>query len=300
MILLTLFSFLHNISKNNFGGTMKPLIAYYDGRVGSPEEITVPISDRSLFFGDAVYDAALVKDGNIFLAEEHVERLLNGAKRLKIEHKFTAESISTEIKRFAKASGKGVHFLYFQLSRRSEGRTHSYLYADGAALLMTLSKANLPCPDKTLSLISVPDTRYLHCDVKTVNLLPAVMASGYAEENGADEAVFVRDGIVTECAHSNVSILKDGTLYTHPLTNRILPGITRKHLISYCERSRIPVKEIPFTFSELEAADEVIVSSTTKLCVRATFLDKKPVGGKNTHLADKICSALFDEFVHYS
>ena len=279
---------------------MKTLIAYYDGLIGEPNKIKVPISDRSIFFGDAVYDAALLKDGKIFLASEHVERLLNGAKILKIKHNFTAESLMTELERCTRMFERGVYFIYFQLSRRSDERIHSYKASAGSSLFITVSECRTPSPDKALSLVSLPDTRYLHCNVKTVNLLPAVMASGYAEENGADEAVFVRDGIVTECAHSNISILQNGVLYTHPLTEHILPGITRSHLLECCRKLGVGIKETGFSLSDLRSADEVLVTSTTKLCVRAEFLDGFAIGGKNTYISKKICAAMLDEFVHYS
>ena len=97
---------------------MKPLIAYYNGTLGAPEEIFIPISDRSIFFGDAVYDAALVRNGKIFLEDEHVFRILKCAEKLKIEHKYTAETLKSELRKCIGKFKDGLFFLYFQLSRR--------------------------------------------------------------------------------------------------------------------------------------------------------------------------------------
>ena len=129
-------------------------------------------------------------------------------------------------------------------------------------------------------LISMEDTRFFHCNIKTLNLIPSVMASQRAAEKDCQETVFHRGDLVTECAHSNVSIIKDGKFITHQLDNLVLPGITRKHLIQICKEKGIPVEERDYTMDELRAADEVIVSSSGALCMAACELDGKPKGGK--------------------
>ena len=122
------------------------------------------------------------------------------------------------------------------------------------------------------------------------------MAAQKAEEAGCDECIFHRGDIVTECAHSNVSILKDGVFITHPTDHYILPGISRMHLIQECKRLGIPVDETPFTMKELYEADEIIVSSSTKLIVRACELEGKPVGGKAPELFKKLQDAYLERF----
>ena len=151
-------------------------------------------------------------------------------------------------------------------------------------------------PDRALKLTATEDIRFLHCNIKTLNLLPNVMAAQKAEEAGCDECIFHRGDIVTECAHSNVSILKDGVFITHPTDHYILPGISRMHLIQECKRLGIPVDETPFTMKELYEADEIIVSSSTKLIVRACELEGKPVGGKAPELFKKLQDAYLERF----
>ena len=107
------------------------------------------------------------------------------------------------------------------------------------------------------------------------------MAAQQASEAGCNETVFVRDGFVTECSHSNISMVKDGVFITHPLDNLILPGITLKHLLMLAEKNGIPTSEAPFTMQELADADEIIVSSSGGLCIQAVELDGKPIGGKD-------------------
>ena len=118
-----------------------------------------------------------------------------------------------------------------------------------------------------------------------------------AKEAGCQECVFYRPGgRVTECAHSNVHIIKDGKLITAPTDNLILPGIARAHIIKACKKLEIPVSETPYTLDDLFNADEVIVSSSSNLCLHANEIDGKPVGGKAPELLEKIRVAVLDEF----
>ena len=151
--------------------------------------------------------------------------------------------------------------------------------------------------NKRVQLITMEDTRFLHCNIKTLNLIPSVMASQRAKEAGCFESVFHRSGRVTECAHSNVHIIKDGVLQTAPTDNLILPGIARKHIIEACGQLGIPVKEEPFYLEQLMDADEVLVSSAGALCLAADQIDGKPVGGKATELLTKLQDTLLQDFL---
>jgi D-alanine transaminase len=123
------------------------------------------------------------------------------------------------------------------------------------------------------------------------------MASQRAKEAGCFEAVFHRDGRVTECAHSNVHILKDGALITAPTDNLILPGIARKHIIKACKEMGVEVFERPYNLDELFAADEILVSSAGALCLSADKIDGKAAGGKAPELLKKLQAKLLDEFM---
>ncbi len=131
-------------------------------------------------------------------------------------------------------------------------------------------------PQVPISLITAEDTRFLHCNIKTLNLLPSVMASQKAEQMGAQETVFHRGDMVTECAHSNVSILKNGIFLSHPNDQYILRGISKTHMIEACYRLGIQVIERPFTLTELMEADEVLVTSSSNFCLHAKEIDGIP------------------------
>ncbi len=148
-----------------------------------------------------------------------------------------------------------------------------------------------------IKLITEPDTRFFHCNIKTLNLIPSVMASEKAKRAGCQETVFYREGgRVTECAHSNVHIIKDGALYTAPLDNLILPGIARKHLIQACDRLGISVHEEPYYLEDLFAAEEVLVTSSSNLCLHAHEIGGKPVGGMQPELIEALRKEVIGEF----
>ncbi len=269
--------------------------AYYGEKYGKLDEISLPLSDRSLFFGDAIYDAAIGYGGGLLFLEEHLARFRSNAERLGFRDIPSTDELSKIFKRLIALSGLREYFLYFQLSATSPSRRHSRGDA-GSALLATLTPYTPPSPEKKLRLITYPDRRYGYCDIKTVNLWPAVLASCAAEEAGADEAVFYFGNTVTECAHSNISILKDGTLITHPTNERILPGITRAHLILAARRANIAVLERPFTLAELFSADEVLISSTSKFCLTACEINGRTVGGGDEIRANLLKESLFSEY----
>lgn len=270
--------------------------AYYNGKFGKRGDISIPLSDRSVFFGDAIYEAAIGCYDRIMWEEEHIDRLLVNARKLSIHHRYTKKDLSAILHEAAVKSCIDDYLIYFSLSRSSESRVHSALKCENANLLITIEPFEVYCSSTPVTLTVKEDLRYQYCDIKTVNLLPNVTALTNAEKNGFDEVVFHRDGIVTECAKSNISIIKQGRLITHPLTNHILPGITRHHILEVCKRLGTPFSEGKYTLCDMYSADEIIISSSSKLCRKVRQIDGISVGGRNEKLADKICSTIFEEY----
>ena len=191
----------------------------------------------------------------------------------------------------------GNLFVYYQVTRGTARRSH--VFPDSAAnLWVTMFPAEIADGTVPIRLVTTEDTRYFHCNIKTLNLIPNVMASEAAKRAGCQEAVFIRpDNLVTECAHRNVHILKEGCLKTHPTDNLILPGIARAHLIRACIETGIPVDETPFTKEELMNADEIIVTSSSNLCLRAEMIDGTCVGGRDTAHYEMLRKYLIDEYL---
>ncbi len=270
--------------------------AYYNGKFGKRDEISIPLTDRTIFFGDAIYEAAIGRYDRILWEDEHLERLFTNAKKLSIHHKYSEKILSDILHEVAIKSCIDDYLIYFSLSRSSAERIHSAKSCADANLLITVEPLTVDKNPSRLCLTVKEDLRYRYCDVKTVNLLPNVIALTGAETEGYDEVVFHRNGIVTECAKSNISILKRGRLITHPLDNEILPGITRKHIIDVCHKFGIPCSEEKFNLSDMYSADEIIISSSSKLCRTAKQIDGISVGGKAPELSEKIRLEVYKEY----
>jgi D-alanine transaminase len=270
-------------------------LGYYNGKWGPLDEMTVPMNDRGCYFGDGVYDAACAANGVIFTLDEHVDRFFNSAKLLEMEITFSKEELKNTLREMFSKVDKGEYLVYWQVTRGTGRRNH--IFPEGPSNLWIMVKPGAIVDFSVkVKLITVEDTRYLHCNIKTLNLIPNIMAAQKAEEAGCYEAVFHRGEVVTECSRSNIHIIKNGTFITHPADNLILSGIARSHLIKACNVLGIPVTERKYTLAELFDADEVLVSSTGSMCLPAETADGKSVGGKAPELVKKLQDKVFGEF----
>ena len=271
-------------------------LGYYNGKFGPLEEMTVPMNDRASWFGDGIYEAGPVRNYKIFALDEHLARMYRNAGEVEIKMPVEKEEMAKILYEMVQKMDQGELFLYWQVTRGTGVRQHTYPNSD-ANLWITVTPLKMSDGKTPIQLITEPDIRFHRCDVKTLNLLPAVMASEKAKQAGCGEAVLYRPGgRVTECAHSNVHIIKDGVLWTAPLDELILPGISRAHLIRACKALDIPVREEPYYLEQLRAADEILVTSSSKLVVHADKLDGQPCGMKDPVTFEKIRKYMLDEF----
>lgn len=272
-------------------------LGYYNGTYGPIEEMTIPMNDRVSWFGDGVYDAGPCRNYHIFAIDEHIDRFFGNAAKLGIVMPVSKQELKELLEKLVHELDYGNLFVYYQVTRGTGIRNHAFTEGAGN-LWITMVPAEISDGHTPIQLVTTEDTRFFHCDIKTLNLIPSVMASQKAAEAGCAEAVFYRPGgRVTECAHSNVHILRGGTLYTAPTDHLILPGIARAHLLRACEALDVPYREEPFTLDELFAADEIIVTSSSNLCLRADRIDGKPVGRKDDALYERLRRYLLDEFI---
>ncbi len=271
-------------------------LGYYNGKTGELNEMTVPMNDRACWFGDGVYEAAMVRNYHFCALNEHVDRLFRSAAKLEITVPMDKEALKALLNGLVKKMDTGGLMAYWQVTRGSGPRGHAF--PEGPAnLWVTLRPKEINPGTEPVGLITDEDIRFLHCDIKTLNLIPSVMAAEKAKRADCYECVFYRAaGRVTECSHSNVHMIKDGVFYTAPADNLILAGIARAHLISACKRLGIPVSETPFTVDELIAADEIITSSSTAPCIRACRVNGQDAGMKRGDLFEALHKAVFDEY----
>lgn len=275
-------------------------LAYYDGIIGTPDELTVPFNDRVHFFGDGVYDATVGGNHQVYLLKDHLDRFYSSARALDIKIPMEKEEFGRLLTELLNKVEGNTHFVYWQVTRGAGARNHVYEEEMKGKLWVMIRPNKLKDPDAPIKLITMEDTRFFHCNIKTLNLIPSVMASQKAREKGADETVFHRGDIVTECAHSNVSILKDGIFYSHPNDNLILRGISKTHMIEACYRLGIPVLERPFSLGELMEADEIIVTSSSNFCLHANEVDGKAAGGKDPVTLKRIQEEVIKEYLTYT
>ena len=255
-------------------------LGYYNGKIGLISELTVPLTDRAFYFGDGVYDAVMCRNNIPYLLWEHIDRLYKNCSILGIVPPMCKNELSLTIKELiARVEGE-EKFIYFHISRGSGIRNHSYSGGEGN-LCITVKPQPLDNVYEKMDTILRKDIRYELCYIKTLNLLPSVLTAQDATDNGCEEAILHRDGIVTECSHSNVSILKNGRLITAPCDQYILPGVTRSHLIGVALENGITVEERKYTTNELLDADEIIVTSSSKMARGVKTIDKRAVGGRD-------------------
>ncbi len=273
-------------------------LGYYNGKFDELDKMQVPMLDRACYFGDGIYDVTYARNYNIYALEEHIDRFFHSAELLKMQVPNTKAELAVLLKSLVKKMDSGNLWVYFQLSRGTGIRTHEFLKDTPANLWVMLRPAEIKDVYRPIRCITMEDTRFLHCNIKTLNLIPSVMATEATVEAGVDECILHRGDIVTECAHSNISILKNGELITHPADCHILAGTGRAHLIGACRHFDIPVIERPYTLEELKNADEVILTSASALCLQIVEVDGSPVGRQAPVLLKQLQDHLLSDFLN--
>ena len=275
-------------------------LGYYNGKVGALDELTVPFNDRVHFFGDGVYEATFTRNHKVFALEEHIDRFYRSAAMVDIKIPMEKEALGQLLTDLLSKVDSKINFVYWQVTRGVEERNHVYAQDLPGKLWVLIRPQMLNDPDIPIKLNDEEDTRFYHCNIKTLNLLPSVRTAQRAKLGGFAETVFHRGEIVTECAHSNVSVLKDGVFYSHPNDEFILRGIAKTHMIQACYRLGITVIEKPFTFDFLKEADEIIVTSSSNFCLHADTLNGEPLGGKDPATLKAIQEEVLKEFYDYT
>jgi len=268
-------------------------IAWYNGVLTSLSEAKISPDDRAFYFGDGIYDVATVRNKVCFALEDHLDRFFTNADKLRFRMPLTKDEVRGVCLELVDKLDDDVDeaVLYFQASRATAPRNHAFPKDAKANLYFTLKPSKFKKIGMEVSAIFEEDIRFLMCDIKTLNLLPNVLAQQKALEAGCYEAIFHRGQRVTEGSHSSICYFKEGILHTPPTDEYILPSITRKHYLQLCEELKIPYKIAPFTKDDLLEADEILIMSTTALMCRCTKIDGKQVGGKDPAVLERLAHA---------
>jgi len=257
--------------------------AYVNGQYLPHRDAGVHIEDRGYQFADGVYEVIAVAGGRLLDEEGHLDRLDRSLGALSIAAPMSRAALRHVLRETIRRNGVGDGIVYLQITRGVAKRDHPFPKYAEPCLVITARRNKGPSAaamEEGVGVISQPDIRWERCDIKSISLLPNVLAKQAAREAGAYEAWLVeQDGTVSEGSSTNAWIVtKDGTLVTHPADNAVLNGITRLGVLQAAKKAGIKVAERRFTLAEATAAKEAFLTSTTSLVLPVVRIDGQPIG----------------------
>jgi D-alanine transaminase len=275
-------------------------IVYLNGEFVPAGEARISPNDRGFIFADGVYEVTKYYKGKPFRYPDHLARLKRSLAELDIEFQAidTLNEVFTELlaKNGFANSDAGI---YVQISRGTHKRIHKFpqnieptIYAYTFA-----SPTNIQNIENGIKVITSEDIRWQRCDIKSVSLLPPTMLYNKAAAAGAGECILIRNGFVTEATFASVCAIKNGVLVTRPLSNLILPGVTRKVVLEICRENNIPIEERLFTEDELYQMDELFITGTGIEITPVVQINDKIVGNNQPGEITKLIQQKFYEMV---
>ena len=271
---------------------------YLNGEYLPKDRATISVDDRGFLLSDGIYEVTPAYRGRLFRMEQHMCRLRKGLDALRIEYdpaelpKMHASLIAANT-----LDVEDVAIVYLQITRGAAPRTHHF---PPAGTLPTVYAFAQVCPrpesarwERGYEAITVPDRRWARVDIKSIGLLPNVLAQQAAVDQGVSDALLVKDGVALEGSHNNVFAVLDGVVTTHPATHQILQGVAREYVIELAREQGIPVEERPVPLEEMRAADEIFFTGTTTEVRPTVRLDDQPVGSGKV---GPVAKALYEAF----
>lgn len=268
------------------GDSVLAMHVYLNGHYIAARDASISPLDRGFLFGDGIYEVVRALNGKLVEAGRHWARLDRSLRETRIDRPLTLgdDAVSEIALRLLEENGlmQGHAIVYLEITRGSVSpRTHHFPPAGTPPTVFASAAAFTPFDGQRVTgvpVILAPDERWARCDIKSVNLLPNAMAKQLAVDAGAWETVFVRDGTITEGTSSNFFAVIGGALHTHPATHAILGGITRDVTLEAAKTLGIAVKELGFSVTELETADEAFLTSTTNDVMPVVRVDGTRIG----------------------
>ncbi|MCW5555778.1 MAG: aminotransferase class IV [Verrucomicrobiae bacterium] len=259
------------------------MIVYHNGRFLPKDEVYLSPDDRGFLFGDGAYEVVRASKGRLFRAAAHWQRLQHSLSAIEIQYPTPTEQLdhvaAALLNQNQLAAAEAT--VYLQVTRGVALRKHSYPHPPVATTVYGFAAPFVPPREKCqagVGVITVPDQRWSRCDLKVISLLPNVLANQQAQAAGAQEAVFVRDGVITEGSHTNFAAVREGALLTHPESCVILSGITRRAVLELCDELHVPILEVPLRESELESVDEAMLLGTTSDVMPVIRINEQQIG----------------------
>lgn len=271
---------------------------YINGRFTTTDERVLGVEDRGFQFGDAVYEVFKFLGRRPTFLLEHYRRMERGLKDLEIRSPFNEQAYAAIMRELLDRTTFDDGIVYVQVTRGEAKRSHFWPQTLEPTVIAYSRAFEFPDAvkkERGIRVVTTADHRWHFCNIKSVNLLGNAIAKKHAQRAGAEEAILLADGIVREGASSNFFAVKDGHLVTHPLDERILPGIVRDRVIGLALSAKIRVDERPLREAELFDIDEAFITSTTQGVMPISEIDGRPIGnGRRGELTTRV-QALFDE-----
>ena len=237
---------------------------YVNGAFKPYHQASIHIEDRGFLFGDGVYEALAIRDGHIIDLGAHLDRLDYSLSQIQINNAISPKALPFVMREIVKRNRVRDGFLYMQITRGVSPRAH--VFPENSTPSLMILAGTLPAKKtalEALNIITMAEQRWQRCDIKSINLLPNLLAKQKAFEAGADETWFINEeGYITEGASSNAWIYRQGRLLTYSADKNILNGITRKHIFAIARDEQIAIDEKGFTLDEALSSDEAFISSS--------------------------------------
>ena len=273
----------------------KSMIAYVNGEFLPENQATVSIFDRGFLFADGVYEVTAVINGQLIDFEHHMSRLQRSCNELQLELPYSKAELKKIHHQLIENNNLHEGLIYLQLTR-GNAMTRSFLYPnkDVKPTLVLFSQESIvvdhPNAKNGIEVVTFEDIRWQRCDIKTVSLLAASMAKEYAHQQGADDALFIKEGYVNEGSSSNCFIItEDNKLQTRELNNKILPGITRQAILMLAQEIGLEIVEKAFSLEEALNAKEAFITSATTLIWPIIKINGQNIGnGKPGNIAIRL------------
>jgi D-alanine transaminase len=274
-------------------------IAYVNGRYRPLAGAAIAIEDRGYQFADGVYEVIKVLGGRARDLDRHLDRLQRSLAALAISPPMSRAALTSVLAEILQRNRLRDALLYIQVTRGTAPRNHVYPKDAKPSLVVTARRPSFPSTkerEEGVGVMTMPDLRWGRCDIKSISLLANVMARQQAAVAGCREAWLIdQAGCVTEGSASNAYIVDhDGCLVTHPLSERILGGITRSVILELARADGIPVVERPFSLAEAQAAREAALSSTSSMLLPVTAIDDRSVGNGHPGTVVRRLLTLYD------
>ncbi len=258
-------------------------IVFLNGDYLPADQAKISIFDRAVNFGDAIYEVAGVLDGKLVDFEHHMQRYFNSLDKLQVDSPLDKQQILEAFRKLVELNRLDEGLVYMQVTRGEAER--DFVWPEDIkpnVFMFTQPKASVEnqAAETGVTLASTADIRWARRDIKSVNLLAQVLAKKAAADAGAYEALMVdADGYVTECGSTSFFIVKGDLILTRPLSNDILPGVTRRAVVALCNQHGMRLVENRFTLDEALNADEAFISGASSYVLPVVKIDNQEISG---------------------